>query len=162
MKKIIIIVGVLIFIIALRLFIKKSQNSKLSEICLTDKFVEEFSSLNNVRVMFDFNKLFNCDDWDKVFVVEAPYINRALIYLGSDVLLPDYDYNNINEGTYILFFLNGNTPMGKPIKFTRDNFIFSNNFNRLNFLKINKEEAKFVYKKYEHTDYNLWTLELIK
>ena len=85
-----------------------------------------------------------------------------MIYLTSDVLIPDYDYSNINEGTYLLFFLDGNSPISKPIEFGGSDFIFSNNFNRFNYVKIDRDEAKFIYKKYEHSDFELYTLELLK
>jgi hypothetical protein len=163
-KKIILIIGFIALVFLSRLVIKNVKNSKLSKTCLIDSFNKKFNDLDNAKLnsVFNFNESINCIDWNKILIVEAPYVHRSLIYLTSDVLIPDYDYSNINEGTYLLFFLDGNSPISKPIEFGGSDFIFSNNFNRFNYVKIDRDEAKFIYKKYEHSDFELYTLELLK
>ncbi|WP_024770565.1 hypothetical protein [Aquimarina macrocephali] len=52
---------------------------------------------------YEFNNIFKCEDWDEFLIVQAPYVNRPLIYIMSGgVLLPEYDYINASEDTYFL------------------------------------------------------------
>jgi len=161
-KYIIIIIGFIILMLASRFVFKNIKNSNLSITCLTERFNNEFNLLeiSKLNSEFNFHEKFECYDWNKIIIVEAPYVNRFLIYFSSSILLPDYDYSNISEGTYLLFFLDGNYPVSKPIEFGRNDFIFSNNFNRFNYLKIDRDKTKFIYKKFEHSDFELYTLEL--
>ena len=158
------IFGVIGIIMIASFLNKKIQLSSLSESCLTESFNKEFIPLEklNLNTEYNFSKIFNCTEWDEVFIVQAPYINRAFIYIQSGVLLPEYDYINSSENNHFVFFINNGHIINKPIIFGGPYFLFSNNFNRSNYLKIEKENANFIYKKYEDSYYGMVTLELIE
>jgi len=143
---------------------KKIQLSSVSESCLTESFNKEFIPPEklNLNTEYNFSAIFKCTEWDEILVTQAPYVSRAFIYIQSGVLLPEYDYINSSENNYFLFFINNGHIINEPIIFGGPYFLFSNKFSSSNYLKIEKENANFIYKKYEDSDYDMVTLELIE
>ena len=164
-KYLIILFSFITLIFTLNIFIKIRKLSSLSDNCLTEKFNKEFKfdSINKLKLNFeyDFDEIFDCKEWDEILVVQAPYINRTLLYIKSGIILPGYDYINSSEDSHFLFFINNGNVITKPIRFGSNNFIFSNNFKTSNYLKSSRENSKFKYKRFENSHYDgLFTLEL--
>ena len=164
-KKIVykIILGIILYFVLGTIY-KLYTNSTLSTTCLTESFNTHFSDLSNLKINsnHDFDELFNCQKWDEILVTDAHYYMREFGYLANGVLVPSYDPFQYLEGTYLIYFLKNNIILSEPIELYNDNFIFSQNFKNFNYIKIKRNDAKFLYKKYEHTDYDLNTLEIIK
>lgn len=105
--------------------------------------------------------MFKCQEWDEIFVVSSMYYSRGIGYLSTGVLIPDYEPFDYAEGTALVFFLNNNIVISKPMALYSDNFIFSNNYEKMNSIRIKRTNAKFIYKEFEDSDYEFTTLELI-
>lgn len=158
------IFGVIGIIMIASFLNKKIQLSSVSESCLTESFNKEFIPPEklNLNTEYNFSATFKCTEWDEILVTQAPYVSRAFIYIQSGVLLPEYDYINSSENNYFLFFINNGHIINEPIIFGGPYFLFSNKFSSSNYLKIEKENANFIYKKYEDSYYGMVTLELIE
>lgn len=158
-----IIIGIILYF-ALSTTYKLYKNSTITETCLTETFDSNLSDLSNLKInsTYDFNQMFNCQKWDEILITDAHYYYRGFGYLSNGVLVPSYDPFQYLEGTYIIYFLNNNIIVNKPIPLYSDNFILSLNLKNFNYIKIKRNNAKFIYKKLEHSNYDLNTLEIIK
>ena len=158
-KYLIILLVVIILIFSINLFVKINKLSSVSNNCLTEKFNKEFKfdSIDELKLNseYDFDKIFDCTEWDEILVIQAPYVNRLLLYIKSGIILPDYDYINTSQNIYFLFFINNGNVITKPIPFGSDKFVFSN------YLKNSREDTNFIYKRFENSHFDgLFTLEL--
>ncbi|NIK92807.1 hypothetical protein GZ212_11645 [Mangrovimonas sp. CR14] len=165
MKRIIfkIILGAMLYF-GLGTIYKSYNNYTLSSNCITESFNTHFSNLSNLKInsSYNFDKIFYCEKWDEILVTDAHYYHRILGYLTNGVLVPSYDPFQYLEGTYLVYFLKDNIIISEPISWYHEHFIFSENFKTFNYIKIKRRNAHFFYKKYEHTDYDLNTFEIIK
>ena len=87
---------------------------------------------------------------------------RGFGYLKNGVLVPAFDQIQYPKGTYLVYFLENNIIISEPVPLFDPNFIFSQNFKSGNYVKIGRKNAKFIYKKFDHTDFDLNTFEIVK
>ena len=163
-KYIILLIAIVILVFTFDLLLKVRKVSNLSNTCLIESFNETFSNIENLPLNseYEFSEIFDCNDWDEFLIVQAPYVNRPLIYIMSGgILLPKYDYINASDNTYFLFFIENRNIVNNPIVFSDPYFIFSQNFNNFNYVKIDRLKANFIYKKFENSDFDLYTLETL-
>ena len=158
-----IIIGIILYFVLSTVF-KLYKNSVISETCLTDIFSTHFSDLSSLKInsIHDFDEIFDCQDWDEIFIHDAIYYSRGIGYLRSGVLVPSYDFNEYTEGVYLVYFLKNNIVISNPNLLFDSNFILSLDNNIEQYLRISRKNAKFIYQKYEHNDYDLNTFELVK
>ena len=158
-----IILGIIFYFVLSTAF-KAYKNSTLSESCLTKTFNKNFSDLSTLDInsIHDFDEIFDCQDWDEIFIHDAIYYSRRIGYLTSGILVPSYDINEYHEGVYLVYFLKNSIIVSTPNSLYSSNFIISQNFNDGNNVRINRKKAKFIYQKFEHSDYDFNTLELVK
>ncbi|RBW63428.1 hypothetical protein DS884_00115 [Tenacibaculum sp. E3R01] len=157
-----IIAGLLIYFI-LNTCYKLYKNYTISETCLSNTFNNKYLDLSNLKInsIHNFDEIFNCQEWDEIFVTSSIYYYRGIGYLYTGVLVPSYDKFQYPEGTALLYFMKNNAIISNPLPLYSDNFIFSNHYGKSNSVRIKRKHAKFIYKKHEHTDFELNTLELI-
>ncbi len=162
LRLIILILFILSFVIIYS-YIKFNKTTILPKTCLTETFNENFKNLDKIKVNseYNFSAIFNCKDWDEIIIIGGPVFSRTMIYTTSGIILPKVDYLNYTEGTIFLFFIKKNRIISEPIPIWHPNFIFSQNFNRYNYLKVGREKSRFIYKPFEHSEFELFTLELI-
>jgi hypothetical protein len=158
-----IIIGIILYFILSTVF-KLYKNSVISDTCLSNTFKTNFSDLSSFEInsTYDFEDIFECQNWDEIFIVDAVYYSRGIGYLRSGILVPSSDINEYPEGTYLVYFLKNNIVISNPNPLFDSNFILSLDNNIIQYLRINKKNAKFIYQKFEHSDFDYNTLELIK
>ncbi len=140
------------------------SNNFLSDTCLTTTFNKHFIDLSALKInsTYDFDVMFNCKKWDEILITDTHYYIRSVGYISSGVLVPSYDQFQYAEGSYFVYFLKNNIIVNNPIQLYGNNFIFSPKLKNGNFIKIKRKNAKFIYKKFEHSDYDLNTLDFIE
>ncbi|QOD60939.1 hypothetical protein H9I45_00425 [Polaribacter haliotis] len=158
-----IIAGIILYF-SLNTFYKLYKNNTISKTCLSETFNKKFSDLSKLEInsIHDFNIIFNCEDWDEIYIISSMYYDRGIGFLTTGILVPSYNRFDYFEGTSLLFFIKNNAIISDPLPFYNDHFIFSNNYNRVNSARFDRENSKFIYKKYEHSDYDFTTLELVE
>ena len=158
-----IILGIILYFVLSTVF-KLYKNSVILETCVPDTFKTHFADLSSLEInsIHDFDDIFNCQGWDEIFIHDAIYYSRGIGYLRSGVLVPSYDFNEYIEGVYLVYFLKNNIVISNPNPLFDSNFILALDNNIQQYLRISRKNAKFIYKKFEHSDYDLNTLELVK
>lgn len=143
-----------------KLYLKHEDVENIDDTCLVNDFKSKFEDFENasLNTEFNFSQMFQCEDWDEIIFVQAPYVYRPLVYAASCVLLPPFDYMEHSEGTYFVFFLSNGYVVNEPILFGHSKFFFSQNLNYFGYLKLKRDRAVFVYEKFENDDFELFTL----
>jgi hypothetical protein len=156
-----ILIGFILYFI-LSFGYKLLNNAFIPDTCLNTSFTKSFKDLSSLKInaTCDFNEMFNCQKWDEILITDAHYYIRAVGYLYSGILVPSYDQFQYLEGTYLVYFLKNNIIVSNPVQLYNDGFIFSPKSYKNNHIKIERKNAKFIYKKFEHSDYDFNTFEL--
>jgi hypothetical protein len=139
---------------------KVYKNTTISETCLTETFNVNFSGLSKLEInsVYDFDDMFKCQDWDEIYITDAIYYFRGIGYITSGVLVPEYDVNDFIEGGYLIYFLKNGAVVSNPIQLYGPNFILSQS----NGVRIKRDKAKFHYKKFEHSYFDMNTFEILE
>lgn len=158
-----ILIGLFLYFI-LSFSFKLYTSTYVSDKCLNSTFNNQFEDLSSLKInsTYDFDNIFDCEPWNEILITDAHYYMRSVGYLYSGVLVPSYDPFQYFEGTYLIYFLKNNIIVSNPVELHNNDFIFSAQSYKNSLIKIKREDAKFVYKKFEHSDYDLTTLELIE
>ena len=157
-----ILIGIILYII-LSFGYKLLNNTFISDTCLTISFNKSFEDLSSLKInsTYDFDELFDCQKWDEILIIDVHYYMKSIGYIYSGILVPSYDQFQYAEGSYFVYFLKNNIIVSNPVQLYDNGFIFSPKGYNNNFIKIKRKDAQFIYKKFEYTDYDLNTLDLI-
>lgn len=159
-KKLLFVITLIIFSFIIFNIINFNKEVKVENTCLNNNFLKVSDlKLNSI---YDFDKKYNCRDWDEILIVGGgSSFNRLNIYFRTGIVLPKYDYINQPEAFSFLFFLNKGEIVSNPIIFGGSNFIFTQNLKNNN-LRLKRENAVFIYKRYENPEFELYTLEILQ
>jgi hypothetical protein len=151
------VVVVIILFFLLRVFIAYPDTNNN---CIPESFNEDFNKIT-LNEYFDLDRSYECKEWDEIIITGRDIYSKPLFFLSSGYILPDYnDYLEHPDYIYFIFFANNGKIISKPIPFGNGQFIFSQNFNRFNFFKAKRKNAKFKLRLFDSLRYEkLTTLE---
>ena len=140
-------------------YLKLNKEIKIESSCLDyNKF--DFKKLE-IGSIFDFNHNYPCKDWDRILILNGgSTFNRRLFFLKTGIIIPEKDYTNKLDSFYYLFFMKDKNVISNPVLFGDINFTLMQHFEKKNFLLLNRQEAVFVYEKFENPYYELYTFNL--
>ena len=165
-RKNIIILAIGLFLIVLcYVFIKFYNVSNIESNCLVNDFDKVFEKENSLKEgkVYNFSEIFNCKDWDEIIIVGGPRVSRAMIFLKEGVALPPIDYFNRAQGSLVFFLVKNGKLISLPISFYHQDFLYFEDLNSFDYVRLDKEEAIFkcVELETKGLDEKILTFEII-
>lgn len=163
MKKVVIklFIGIVLYIILSTSF-KHYKNITVSDTCFLETYNATFMNITTppLNSVYNFDDIFECGDWDEIFIVEA-YYSRDIGYIKSGILIPK-DQGIISEDASRVYFLKNNYLVSPQVILYFKNFLLVD-FNNYHYLKVNREDAIFKCVELETIgfDYPIYSFELM-
>lgn len=142
LKRIAIIIVCAIVTITVLINFKTPQEKE----CFKGEFDTLFNGQQTLKDngLINLNKSILCEEWDEILILGKLSHNRLMASAISRVVIPDFPYQEYVDHNFI-FFIRDNRVISGVIPFGDGNFLFSHNFNRLNYIKLKRANSKFTF-----------------
>ncbi len=165
-KRFISLLVIILLIISSYVFIQFNIANNMKGSCFDVEFEKTFKKNDSIELnkIYDFTKIFNCKDWDKIIIVGGTRANRAVVFLKEGVALPKINYSNRLSESLIFYFVKDGKLTSSPISYWQSNFMYFKDFNDFDYICLDKENSIFKCVELETlgNKETILTFELIK
>jgi len=145
-KKVLLGLIALLVIYISYIFIQFNNSENIEKNCLVTDFETVFRKEESIKLdqVYDFSKILNCKSWDEVIIVSGERVSRLAIFLKEGIALPKIDYYfNYPNGSLVLYLIKDGKLISGPLPYWQSGFIYLENLNSFDYVRLEKEEAIF-------------------